>query len=112
MSTIRINEYKSMWVLVFFDLPTETKIQRKAYATFRKGLLTDGFSMFQYSIYVRSCASIENSQVHVKRVKAMLPKEGSVCIMTITDRQFKDIHVYDGVHPSKTRTDAIQLELF
>ena len=46
-----LNAYRIMWVLVFFDLPTETKKQRKAAAGFRKDLLKDGFTMFQYSIY-------------------------------------------------------------
>ncbi len=34
-----------MWVLVFFDLPTDTKRERKAAAKFRKDLIGDGFSM-------------------------------------------------------------------
>ena len=53
----RINEYRIMWLLVFFDLPTDTKKDRKAYATFRKQLISDGFTMFQFSIYVRHCPS-------------------------------------------------------
>ena len=58
-----------MWVLVFFDLPTETKKERKAAAKFRKDLLCDGFTMFQFSIYLRHCPSMENAEVHIKRVK-------------------------------------------
>ena len=58
-----------MWVLVFFDLPTETKKEKKAYAEFRKNLVNDGFTMFQFSIYLRHCASKENADVHIRRVK-------------------------------------------
>ena len=43
----RFNEYRIMWVLVLFDLPTETKKEKKAYADFRKNLQKDGFTMFQ-----------------------------------------------------------------
>ena len=32
----RFSEYRIMWVLVFFDLPTESKRERKLYADFRK----------------------------------------------------------------------------
>ena len=53
----RFSEYRIMWVLVFFDLPTESKRERKLYADFRKKLLQDGFTMFQFSIYVRHCPS-------------------------------------------------------
>ena len=68
MST-RISEYRVMWVLVFFDLPTDTKKERKAAAKFRKDLISDGFTMFQFSIYIRNCLSMENAQVHTRRVK-------------------------------------------
>lgn len=44
----RFSEYRMMWVLVFFDLPTDTKKERKAYAQFRKKLMQDGFTMFQF----------------------------------------------------------------
>ena len=70
----RLSEYRIMWVLVLFDLPTETKKEKKAYADFRKNLQKDGFTMFQFSIYVRHCASSENAAVHIKRVKSFLPE--------------------------------------
>lgn len=101
-----------MWVMIFFDLPTDTKPRRKAYANFRKYLLSDGFTMFQYSIYARHCPSKENAEAHIKRVKAFLPEEGKVCIMTITDKQFGDIRIFDGKSPGHPEVDAIQLDLF
>ena len=84
----RLNAYRIMWVLVFFDLPTETKRDRKNYSIFRKKILGDGFTMFQFSIYVRHCNSKENADVHMKRVKLILPPDGNVGIMCITDKQF------------------------
>ena len=50
----RFSEYRVMWILVLFDLPTETKKDKKAYAEFRKKLQRDGFTMFQFSIYPKS----------------------------------------------------------
>ena len=32
-----------MWVIVLFDLPTKTKVERQRYTEFRKFLLEDGF---------------------------------------------------------------------
>ena len=75
---MRLNEYRILWVLVFFDLPTETKKERKAASDFRKYILKDGFTMFQFSIYIRHCSSRENAEVHIKRVKAILPEYGPV----------------------------------
>ena len=37
---------------------------------FRNKLQKDGFTMFQFSIYIRHCASSENADVHIKRVKS------------------------------------------
>lgn len=108
----RISEYRVMWILVFFDLPTETKKERKAYADFRKKLMKDGFNMFQFSIYVRHCASMENAEVHIKRVKTALPEFGQVGILSITDKQFGNIELFMGKKPQPTAPPSQQLELF
>ena len=108
----RFSEYRIMWILVFFDLPTETKKDKKAYANFRKNLQKDGFTMFQFSIYVRHCASMENAQVHIKRVKAILPEYGQIGIMCITDKQFGNIELFYGKKSANLNTPGQQLELF
>lgn len=108
----RFSEYRIMWILVFFDLPTESKKERKAASDFRKFLLGDGFSMFQFSIYVRHCASRENAQVHIKRVKMHLPEHGQVGCLCITDKQFSEIELYIGKKESPPKTPGHQLELF
>lgn len=104
--------YRIMWVLVFFDLPTDTKQDRKRYADFRKQLISDGFTMFQFSIYVRHCASRENADVHIKRVKSFIPELGDVGILCITDKQFGEIELYHAAKPHKPPTPCQQLELF
>jgi len=108
----RLNQYRSMWVLVFFDLPTETATERKVATKFRKNLLDDGFAMFQFSIYMRFCASRENADVHVKRTKRALPKKGKVGILQITDRQFGMIELFHGQKEIDPETPSQQLELF
>lgn len=94
-----------MWLFVFFDLPTETKKEKKAHAQFRKEIMRDGFTMFQYSIYVRHCASVENAEVHTKRVKALIPERGFVAILRITDKQFGLIETFHGKKSKPVRTE-------
>ncbi len=101
-----------MWVLVFFDLPTETKKQRKAAQKFRKELLDDGFTMFQFSIYLRTCPSRENAEVHVKRVKTLLPEQGYVGILKITDKQFETMELFYSRKEKEKPLEAQQLQLF
>ena len=101
-----------MWTLVMYDLPTETKKQRRVAARFRKDLLQDGFSMFQFSMYIRHSASSENANVHKRRVKNSLPELGKVGILQITDKQFGQMEIFYGVNPHKTENIPQQLELF
>ena len=108
----RLNQYRSMWVFVFFDLPTETKKERRAASNFRKELIKDGFTMFQFSIYMRFCPSRENAEVHVKRTKIRLPKQGKVGILEITDKQFGRMELFYGKKPVETEKPTQQLELF
>ena len=107
-----ISKYRVMWILVFFDLPTETKTDRKRATSFRKALIDDGFTMFQFSIYIRHCASAANAEVHINRIKSFLPQFGKVGILCITDKQFGDLHLYFGKKPSPLPLAGVQLELF
>jgi len=108
----RFNQYRAMWIYVFFDLPTETKQDVRAAGHFRKMLLDDGFTMFQYSIYIRHCSSRENTKVHERRVKNNLPKNGKVSVMSITDKQFGMMEVYHGTKEIPVPPPNMQLELF
>ena len=109
---MQYNQYRILWILVFFDLPTETKKERRIYTQFRKKIMADGFTMFQFSIYVRHCSSRENANVHIRRVKKLLPEKGHIGILTITDKQFGMMEIYFG----KKIADAVpvpqQLEMF
>ncbi|MEG1649767.1 MAG: CRISPR-associated endonuclease Cas2 [Rikenellaceae bacterium] len=108
----RFSEYRVMWVFVFFDLPTETKKERKLYSEFRKMLLNDGFIMFQYSIYMRHCQSKENADVHIKRVKAALPPSGEVGLVAVTDKQFGSMELFRARKVVSKNQPCLQLELF
>ena len=101
-----------MWVVAMFDLPTDTKKARRAYAQFRKSLLKDGFARMQYSVYIRHCASEENADVHERRVQAALPDDGEVRLLTITDKQFERMRVFWGKLRKTPETPPHQLELF
>lgn len=112
MSELRLNAYHIMWLFVFFDLPVLSKAQRKQATNFRKNLEKDGFTMFQYSVYVRHCPSKESMNVHIKRVKAFIPNSGMVSILMVTGKQFGDIlNFYGKVEKEKTEAPQ-QLEFF
>ena len=101
-----------MWVFVLFDLPTETAAERKIAASFRKKIMNDGFQMFQFSIYLRHCASRENADVHISRVRKLLPEKGKVGIMCVTDKQFGMMEIYHGQKITSAAVPVQQLEMF
>jgi CRISPR-associated protein Cas2 len=112
LKTERLNAYRIMWIMVLFDLPTETKQDKKNYTDFRKKMQKDGFTMFQFSAYLRHCSSRENAEVHVKRVQRNLPPKGHVGILTVTDKQFGMMQVFFGGVEKEKAPVPQQLELF
>lgn len=101
-----------MWLVAMFDLPVDTKAARKAYAQFRKSLLKDGFTRMQFSVYIRHCASEENTDVHMERVQGFLPDDGEVRVLAITDKQFERMRVFWGKRRKPPEPAPKQLELF
>ena len=101
-----------MWLIVMFDLPTKTKLERKKYALFRKNLEKDGFTMYQYSVYMRYCGSLESAEAHIKRIKGFVPEKGKVSVLTITDKQYSKIINIWGAIEKKAPGKPMQLELF
>jgi CRISPR-associated protein Cas2 len=109
---MRLSAYRCMWVLTMFDLPVDTRKARRAYTQFRKMLLKDGFTMMQFSIYARHCASEENTDVHVKRVERNVPPDGEVRVLAVTDKQFERMRIFLGKIRQQPDRPPPQLELF
>ena len=104
---------KYMWMMVMFDLPTETAEERRAATKFRNFLLDNGFEMSQYAVYFRFTGTRENSQKYVKMVEDHNPGTGDVSILFFTDYQFGEIkHLYKKQPPSKLADEPKQYTLF
>lgn len=108
----RLNAYRIMWILVHYDLPMNTALEKKNYNKFRKRIQKDGFALFQFSMYIRHCSSKENTEVHIKRVKSFLPPQGHIGILTITDKQFGSMEIFRGKKNIENPKTSQQLELF
>lgn len=46
--------YEALRLLCFFDLPMESKDEKRIYRNFRKELISNGFEMLQFSVYYRT----------------------------------------------------------
>jgi CRISPR-associated protein Cas2 len=111
-TTSVIDGFRQMWLIVMFDLPTDTKEARKSYRRFRNTLLDDGFMMLQYSIYGRHTISDEQCSKHSRRVQVNLPPDGQVRMIRITDAQFQRMEVFHGKIRGKTEKNPSQLTFF
>lgn len=89
-----------MRLMIMFDLPMQTSEDRKNYRHFRKALISEGFFMMQFSVYVRVCPNSQNAKSIEKRIGAITPKEGLVQSVMLTEKQYQAMHFIAG-EPSK-----------
>jgi len=101
-----------MWVIAMYDLPVDSLEAKRFYRQFRDKLLDDGFCMLQYSVYGRPCPSIENCEVHIRRVAEAVPPAGEVRVITLTDLQFARMRVFMGREPREPEKPPDQLTMF
>ena len=107
-----LSEYRAMWLFAMFDLPVETREQRRDYSRFRKALLNEGFSMLQYSVYARYCSCEDLAREYRARVAAYLPPSGQVRLLHVTDNQFGKMENYIGKNRAEAEQRPVQLMLF
>ena len=77
------DNYKMGWLVVFFDLPTTTPEDKKNYQYFRKALLEDGYTQ-------------ERMATHSRRIQKMIPPDGSVRCLFVTNIQWDKMFVFHG----------------
>ena len=80
-----------MRIMLFFDLPTETASDRRAYRQFRKLLLRDGFIMMQESVYSKLVLNQQSANFVISKLKKIKPPQGLVQLLTITEKQYSSI---------------------
>lgn len=92
-----------MRMICMFDLPVETDVEKRRYRIFRKNLIKEGFSMIQYSVYVRVCPSREYAKRLELRIKKITPPEGNVRLLCVTEKQYDDMVLLVG---SRSTTES------
>lgn len=88
--------YRFMRVIVMFDLPTETAVNRRNYSQFRRYLIKNGFLMLQQSVYVKLAINQNNAAGIIEGVKKNKPPKGLVQILSVTEKQFAKMEIVTG----------------
>lgn len=88
--------YKFMRLIIFFDLPMNSKDEVRIYSKFRKWLIENGYIMMQYSIYCKIFNNRDACVKHIPILKRYVPKKGQIRIMMITEKQYANIEIIVG----------------
>jgi len=109
---MRINNERFMRLIVFFDLPTKTKQDKRVYTIFRRFLLQDGFVMMQFSVYSRIYRGLDNVNKHLKYLQSILPIKGNVRLLQVTEKQYARMEILVGSMKKEEKNAGQQLLLF
>ena len=90
-----------MRVIVMFDLPVNSYLNRKEYSRFRKHLISQGFIMMQESIYSKLVQNQTAAELVVENIKKNKPSNGLVQVMKITEKQYARIECIVGESTSE-----------
>lgn len=90
-----------MRLMIFYDLPFDSKENVRHYNKFRNNLFKEGFHMIQYSIYCKLCYNKESVDFVIKRINKFLPKMGNVRFLTVTEKQYQNIQIVVGKKSDK-----------
>ena len=71
-------------------------IRGKTLNQFRNDLLDNGYLMIEFSVYARPCVTFEQMEMHIARIKGLIPKAGNARLMFMTDEQWKKSHTVIG----------------
>ncbi len=102
----------AMWCLIMFDLPVQSKEQRKEATKFRKLLIDSGYALIQYSVYGKYSPTIQSNMAVERFIKANLPKDGEVRILHLTDSQWSTATRIVAQKPREQESACEQFALF
>ena len=78
-------------LLIMFDLPVGTGVERRNYRVFRRSLLKQGFRRLQNSVYVKLVKNAAAMQGELREAALLAPGTGSVFALPMTLRAFQNM---------------------
>ena len=103
---------KSMWILAMFDLPTNTKDERRNMTVFRKFLQAQGMFRMQFSVYARFCDNKRLTDTVFRAIRREVPDKGEVRLLYVTDKQFSEMSIFEGAVKKRAEPEPEQLTFF
>lgn len=91
-----MKSYREMRLVVLFDLPVATKVERRKAQKFRDLLLKEGFIMMQFSCYSKFCRNDSEVSKYIRRIKTFNPNSGNVRLFSLTENQYEKMIILSG----------------
>jgi CRISPR-associated protein Cas2 len=91
-----VSPYRFMRLILFFDLPMNTKDEKRTYYKFRKFLINNGFIMLQFSVYAKIFPNRISLIQYTEGLKRNLPTKGNIRIIAVTEKQYEKMIILVG----------------
>jgi CRISPR-associated protein Cas2 len=83
-----------------FDLPVTDREKMRRATAFRNLLLDKGFTMKQFSVYIKPVTTLRSAKMLVRKLSFFVPDGGLVSFMYITDKQYVQTENFIGKEPA------------
>lgn len=104
--------FRFMRTILFFDLPVLTSKDKKAYRHFIKDIKKLGFYRIQKSVFAKLTIDPQLIEGLETKIRSILPNDGNIAILTITEKQFSNIKYLLGDSTSEVlSTDERNIEI-
>lgn len=100
--------HRIMRLIIMFDLPVETVVDRKNYRRFRKYLIENGYFMMQYSIYSKILLNPQSLQLQRTKLIRQIPKKGLVELLIVTEKQYTNMEILTPEEKTREQLHSIE----
>ncbi len=84
-----VSQYRQMKLLVFYDLPTTSKVAIAEHTKFRNNLIKLGYVRMQESVYLKHFFNHIEMNKGMLKLERILPSKGDIRILPITNKQYE-----------------------
>lgn len=90
------SKYRNMRLILLFDLPAVESGEKKEYLFFKKGLILNGYTMMQFSVYVKSINTQTKIKQEINKIIKYVPSNGNIRLISITEKQYEEMEMILG----------------
>ncbi len=83
-------------IILMYDIPTNTKEEKKYFQKFNKSIKKIGFMMLQQSVYVRSINSKEEYQTIKNKLEIIESDNTNIRLLLLTQNKYETIEILSG----------------